>query len=93
VRTELFLILLVIAVLIGLTALRYRKQIVAAIQFGRMLKEAKDASTSGRIVSGEPKAVQLVHCTSCGLWVTPDKAISRGGKSYCSTDCLKVTAI
>ncbi len=89
--TEIIFILLVIAVLLGLTAIRYRKQISGIIGFARMLKEAK----KGAIQSWDERepawaGVQLVHCAKCGVWVPESKAMKlRDGNSYCS-DCRSI---
>ena len=85
--TEIIFILLVIVVLFGLTAIRYRKQIAGIIGFARLLKEAKDGAiqTSSRVREPARAGVQLVHCAKCGVWVPEDKAMKlRDGNTYCS---------
>ena len=93
---EAFVILIVLAVIAGSTAIRYRKQIATALQIWRSLKsmrnqmkESRDRSAPERSVSAGP----LVNCAKCGTWVPEDRAISlRGGVFYCSSACLETTA-
>lgn len=92
---EILIILLVIAVLVGLTAIRYRRQIVAAIKIWRSLKAMKQQMTE-RSASSTPKesvsAGPLVNCARCGTWVPEQRAIRlRGGGTYCSAECLEKT--
>lgn len=89
---EAFFILIVILILLGLTAVRYRKQIVAMIQIWRSLKTARDQILDRQ----QPKVEEpiaagpLVNCAKCGTWVPEQRAIKlRGGTFYCSTACLE----
>jgi hypothetical protein len=75
-------ILLVILVLLGLTAIRYRKQITGMIGLARALKDAKDVVSRGTSAR-ESSSVQLVHCTKCGIWVPENKAARRGRDLVC----------
>lgn len=92
---EIVVILLVIVVLVGLTAIRYRKQIVAAIKIWRSFKAMKQqiaekhrSSVTEESVSAGP----LVNCARCGTWVPEQRAIRlRGGGTFCSTECLEKT--
>lgn len=90
-RTALVIIVLA-AILLAWTAIRYRKQIVGLIGFVRMIRDAADpARTRGRI-SQEKTSVEyeLVHCEACGTWVPRDRAIRFDAKTYyCSKDCVK----
>lgn len=82
---NIFFILFVIALLFGLTAIRYRKQIAGMIKVARLLKEAK-ASTGFRtpVRSDEKASVPLVNCAKCGVWVPQNKAIKQRNGFYCS---------
>lgn len=88
---EALFILVVVAILLALTAIRYRKQIVGILEFGRALKDAKDAAVGGRQINAEPAKGQLVNCSKCGVWVPENKAVRQGTKVYCST-CRVATA-
>lgn len=88
---EALFILLVILVLLGLTAFRYRKAIAGMVGFAKMLKEAKQGlqSPAGAKPVREPeRSAVLVNCVKCGVWVPQSKARKRGEVFYCSDDCL-----
>jgi hypothetical protein len=90
---EAFFILLVVAILLALTAIRYRKQIAGVIRIWRSLKAARDQIRE-RQPQSQPEAPiaagPLVNCAKCGTWVPEQNAIIlRGGASYCSTACLE----
>ena len=90
---ELFFILIVIFVLLALTAIKYRKTIAGMIGVAKMLREAKEAASGAKAVSGEKPSVQLVNCAKCGVWVPQSKAIKRGeGFFYCSESCKQLVA-
>jgi hypothetical protein len=91
---EAFIILLVIAVLLGLTAIRYRKQIVAMMHIWRSLKAMRQQAAQRQV---EPEKAEelgpLVNCAKCGTWVPEQRAIKlRGGTFYCSSNCLETAA-
>lgn len=89
---EAFFILFVVAVLLGLTAIRYRKQIAGMIGFARMLKEAKQAVTQGTASSpgNDGKSIPLVNCSKCGVWVPQNKARMVGEVFFCSDECVQM---
>ena len=88
---EAFFILLVFAVILGLTAIRYRKQIVTMLHIWRSLKSMRDQVKEKQVRPKESiPAGQLVNCAKCGTWVPEQKAIQlRGGTFYCSSSCLE----
>ncbi|HRI03155.1 MAG TPA: hypothetical protein PLL77_05395 [Pyrinomonadaceae bacterium] len=91
---EIFVILVVILVLLGLTALRYRKQIAGILGLARALKEAKDAVGHSRVISSDEKtSIPLVNCSKCGVWVPQNKARKIGEIFYCSDECLSVASV
>ena len=82
---DILFILFVIAILFGLTAIRYRKQITGMIGLARALKDVKDMAGRGRVMSSEPtSSIPLVNCAKCGVWVPQDKAIKLKDCFYCS---------
>ncbi len=89
---ELFIILTVIALFILLAAIRYRKQVIAAIRVWRMLK-AMRAGTGGTEPAIPPRTnagdVELVKCARCSAWKPKNEALrfSRG-TFYCSSRCV-----
>jgi len=84
-------ILFVAFILFGLTALRYRKQIVGMIGVARMLKEAKANVVQGSAnFAREPeKSTPLVNCSKCGVWVPQTKARKIGDIFFCSDECVQ----
>ncbi len=91
---EALFVLAVIAVILGLTAFRYRKQLAAGLQIWRMLKEArKQAAASIGKPAPEPEmkaSGPLVRCSKCGTWTPSAAAISLGKQIYfCSKDCVE----
>ncbi|MBX7054634.1 MAG: hypothetical protein K1X36_06735 [Pyrinomonadaceae bacterium] len=88
---EFVIILIVILILLGLTAYKYRRQIAMIIGFGKMLRDARAdirRSASPRRIDHEPS--ELVCCTRCGTWVPQDRAIRFDAKTYyCSQDCVR----
>jgi hypothetical protein len=91
---EAFFILIVIGVLVGLTAIRYRKQIVTMMHIWRSLKSMRQESAQRQVRPEKPEELgQLVNCAKCGTWVPEQRAIKlRGGTFYCSSNCLETAA-
>jgi len=90
---EIFLILAVLFLVFGMTAIRYRKQIAAVLGMARMLKEAKAAAENARRVQAPsaPQTNELVNCSKCGVWVPRNKAVTTGRAIfYCSQCYAKV---
>ncbi len=91
---ELFLILIVMAVLLGLTLIRYRKQIAGMIGLARTLKELRDGSVvPGNAAKGRSQPVALVNCAKCGVWVPQDRALSTKNLYFCSDACRKTPVV
>ena len=83
---EAIFIIFVILLLLGLTALRYRKQIAGLIGLAKMLQDVKNSAGSiGREKRGKGPSLQLVNCSQCGVWVPANKIISnRVGSAVCA---------
>lgn len=92
---ETIFILFVILVLLGLTALRYRKQIAGMIGLAQMLKETTKAMSqgAGKIRGDSGKSIPLVNCSRCSVWVPQNKARRIGEVFYCSDECVKKAAV
>lgn len=88
---EAFFILLVIAVILALTAIRYRRQIAAMLHIWRSLKSMKQQMKDKNVKPEDQiPAGPLVNCAKCGTWVPEQRAIKlRGGTYYCSSSCLE----
>ncbi len=89
---EALFILVVLAVLFGLTLIRYRKQIAGMIGLARTLKKIRE----GSVKHGErdsSQSVALVNCSKCGVWVPQDRARQVKSQYYCSDTCLRTPAV
>jgi len=92
---EAIFILLVLLVLLGLTAYRYRRQIGVVMEFWRMTKSMRKMQRpdDGRIETKADVNGKLVNCAKCGTWVPESRAIRLGGNSYyCSGVCVERSA-
>lgn len=88
---EVLFILIVFAVIAVLTAIRYRRQLMAMLQIYRGLKSMR-TQMRDKQVKPEPEipAGPLVNCSKCGTWIPEQRAIKlRGGTFYCSSSCLE----
>ncbi len=93
---EALFIFLVLMVLAGLTAYRYRRHIRAVFEFYRTIKTIREKSrTTASQIQDEPAASgPFVPCQRCGTWVPEDRAIRLGRSAfYCSTKCLETSEV
>lgn len=90
---EAIFILLVIAVLLGLTLIRYRKQIKGMIGLARTLKEIRDGGNSQVVGAKNDSSVALVSCSRCGVWVPENRVIKAKNQVFCSEACLKTPSV
>jgi hypothetical protein len=90
---EAFVILIVIAILLALTAVKYRRQIVGAIEIWRSMKAFRDQLRQKPEETNTPRPVnagKLVNCAKCGTWVPEDRAIRlKNGTYFCSSACVE----
>jgi len=87
---ETLFILFVIGVLLGLTAIRYRKQIAAVLHIYRSLKSVRQQIKTQAPAQTPVESGRLVNCSKCGTWVPEERAIKlRNGTFYCSSACLE----
>ncbi|MBC7901040.1 MAG: hypothetical protein H7070_13425 [Saprospiraceae bacterium] len=92
---EAIVILVVLLILVGLTAFRYRKQLMAMVNVWRMLKSMRQAGRQreDRIEGDNKASGPLVNCAKCGKWVPEDRAIKLGRTSfYCTAGCMEKSA-
>lgn len=93
---EAFFILVVMAVIVALTAVRYRKQLMAMLHIWRTLRSMRQQVNEKRQQVGGEENIsngRLVNCAKCGTWVPEQKAIRlRQGAFYCSATCLERTS-
>lgn len=89
-----FLIILgLLLALLAVIAVRYRRQIQMAIYMWRMFRKMRQVSKAGekQIENKEPAPnAPLVRCAGCGMWISENKILKLGAKSfYCSADCME----
>jgi len=88
---EAVFILLVVAALLAISAVRYRRQITTAIRFYKLLRgQVKQPIENTRQVKEKAKSddTELLSCARCGRWVSRSEAIRMsGGMILCSIDC------
>jgi hypothetical protein len=90
---EAFFILMVLAVILALTAYRYRSHIGAVYRFWKVLRSARTGQTDEIGETAEAVKGPLVNCAKCGTWVPESKAIKLGARVfYCSAACVEKTA-
>ena len=90
---EAVFILFVLFLLFGLTALRYRKQIAAILDFGRTIREMKEGAAADiprQRKEAAPAARELRSCAGCGKWIDTSTAIKFDQNTfYCSKECVQ----
>ncbi|CAN5169155.1 hypothetical protein BH20ACI1_BH20ACI1_19570 [soil metagenome] len=93
--TKLLFIFLLLLVVGGIIALRYRRQIQSAIYIWQMFKKMRQVNKpqEKQIEKTEDaKDVQLVRCAKCGTWTPQKNALNLRSKAfYCSTNCMEKT--
>ncbi len=91
--TKLLFIFLLLVVVGGIIALRYRRQIQSAIYIWQMFKKMRQVNKpqEKQIEKTEnTKDVQLVRCAKCGTWTPQKNALNLRSKAfYCSTNCME----
>ncbi len=91
---KILFILLILSLVGGIIALRYRKQIQLALYFLKMFRKMRQADNNGKNQIGTKNDIQpngtLVQCAGCKNWIGENKALKMGIKSfYCSADCME----
>lgn len=89
---EALFILVVLLLLFGLTAYRYRRQLRFALEIWRTMKGVRELRSQQTAESFDPLTAkgELVNCSKCGKW-TPEATSIRFSPTiyYCSTKCLQ----
>ena len=84
----LFLLFLTIT-LLGIIALRFRRQILTAIEVWEGIKNPKN---NERLINKKenPGSVPLIKCAKCEMWITNISAIKLNSNIYfCSRKCME----
>lgn len=90
------ILLLILLAVFGYVAFRYRRQIQAAREVWKAVRQLQQQA-SGQVPQEKKidkkdtsKGEPLVRCTKCGKWISEDEAVNPGRKSiYCSTACME----
>lgn len=87
---EAIIILAVMAALLALTAIKYRRQIVALIGFYKQVQAIRSGLRDGtrRATAKKPlEGIQLVRCERCGKWISEGESTKIGGQNVCIDSC------
>lgn len=94
--TKILIILFLIAVLFGLVALRYRKQIQMGLYVFRMFRKMRQMSRAPeeKQIEKTESDGQLVKCARCATWIPQNKALNLRSKTfYCSANCMEKAVV
>lgn len=87
---EALVILAILFVLVTLTAIRYRKQLMMLVHVWRMLKNARSGTGADEKKIDKPEDVPLVNCAKCGAWVSSSEAVKIGSNTFlCTEKCMR----
>ena len=94
---EVLFILIVIAVLLALSAIKYRQQIVTIItiwtQFQAARERIQHASSAPRPIEPD-RGIKLVNCARCGRWVPENTARRHSTTTFvCAEGCATRSGI
>ncbi len=87
------ILLALVFALLGLIALRYRRQIQTALYLWRMFKQMRQVGkTEEKQIGKKERAedVELVRCAKCGNWISREDALKLRSKTFfCSARCME----
>jgi hypothetical protein len=89
---EAIFVLVVLLILMGLTAFRYRRQLRTGYRIWTMMKEMRSAQVEPDSEGGSLPGIAgpLVICAKCRKWVPESEAMKLGATTYyCSSDCME----
>jgi len=90
---EAFVILIAVAILAAMTAVKYRRQIVTMIRVYKQFQAVRQGINSSRerVIREAPKnGIQLVKCERCNKWIPQNTAMYLGGKPFCRDSCQTI---
>ncbi len=91
---EALFILLIVLILLGFTAYRYRRQLTAGYQVWKMFQGLRKGTLGSHPEREPEKSGNLVSCSRCGTWVPESKAMKLGRSvNYCSPACMERSAV
>lgn len=87
------IILVLFLVLTAMIAVRFRRQITAAIQLYKMLRQIRNQGKPPEKKIDKQtvaKNAMLVRCARCGTWTPQKNALNLQSKIfYCSSNCME----
>lgn len=87
------IILLIILIVIGLIAYRYRKQLQTAYIMYQTYKRFREQTKPKSQPQVEKKTrsndTELVRCPKCNKWTPQDEAVKLKSNFYCSLSCME----
>lgn len=86
---EFLFILLVVGILLALTAVKYRRQIVTLITIWKQFQAARVRlqQATDRPKPIEPdRGIKLVNCARCGKWIPENSARRHSGTTFVCID-------
>ena len=87
---EALVILIAIAILAALTAIKYRRQIVTMIRIYKQFQAVRQGikGSGERVIREAPnEGIQLVKCERCNKWIPQSEAMTIGGRPICREAC------
>jgi Sec-independent protein translocase protein TatA len=87
-----------LVILLVFLAMRFRRQIQAAIEIWRLLKKIKNFQPEEKTVTKskieQNKNETFVRCASCGNWIAESQALNLRLKIfYCSAECVEKSVV
>jgi len=93
-RDALF-ILVVMVILLALTAIKYRRQVIAMVQFYKQVKAVQTKMNQtgiGRSQVDGDRGIQLIKCSRCQKWIPQTEAMGDVSKPMCAKGCKLTTS-
>lgn len=80
-----------IYLIVSIVAITFIRGVIGIIMrgMGEALKEESQPPPRQTTASATPTQGELKPCAQCGTYVLTSRAISDGGRNYCSEDCRK----
>ena len=92
---EALIILFVVGLLIVLTAIKYRRQIVGLLGFYKTFKVMRESirdNPTRPVIRDRQEGIELVKCSRCGKWISPSTAANDSGSLVCINETCSTAA-
>lgn len=87
---ETLFILVVVVILLCWTAIRYRRQIVAMIEFYKQVKAVRSRIGESQVRRNDlddHRGIQLIKCSRCQMWIPQSEAMGDVSQPVCAKGC------